>query len=93
MAFYQVLGGDDHEGLVKNIGVVVGGNLFFVHCLQQGALGAWCGAIDFIGQNNVGEQGAFFEMETFFLLIVNGNTGYVCGQKIVGELDAFEIEL
>ena len=32
-------------------------------------------------------------MEAFFLLIVNGNTGNVGGQKVVGELDAFEFQM
>ena len=44
-------------------------------------------------QNNVREQGTFLKMEAFFLLIVNGNTGNVGGQKVVGELDAFEFQM
>jgi hypothetical protein len=48
------------------------------------------GAVDFVGQHNLGEERAGAELEVGGLGIENGTAGDVVGQEIGRALDAFE---
>ena len=90
MIFRRILGRDDHEGLMERIGLVIHGNLGFAHGFQQAALSFWRGAVDLIGQDDVGEERARHELKRLFLAIEHGNSNDIGRQQVTGELNAFE---
>ncbi len=61
-----------------------------LHGFQQGALHFCRGTVDFIGQDKVGEDGAFVHLEALVLLGVDEGAHDVCRQQVRGELDAAE---
>ena len=61
--FDGVLGGEDEEGFGEKMGGAFDGDLGFLHGFEEGGLGAGCGAIDFICEEDVDEEGAFDEGE------------------------------
>ena len=65
-------------------------DLTLLHCFQQARLGARGGSVDFVGEDDIGEQGTFTELEVACFLIVKVDAGQVGRQQVRGELDAFE---
>jgi len=59
----RVLRGHDKKGLVQPAQLSAGRDLVLLHGLQQGGLGLWRGAVDFVGQNQMGEDGPVLELE------------------------------
>jgi len=85
-----ILRGNDEKGFGKRKGATVDGDLRFVHSFEKGGLRAWRGAIDFIRENDVGEDGALPELELARLRIVDADAENVGGEKVGGELDALK---
>ena len=88
--FRRVLCGDDHKRLLERIGLVVDGNLGFAHRFEEAALSLRRGAVDFVGQDNVGKQWARHELKRLFLAVEHGNADDIGGQEVAGELNTFE---
>ena len=55
-------------------------------------LGLRRGAVDFVGQQHLGEDRARVEGEAVLLAVVNGNADDVGRQQVAGELDAVELQ-
>jgi hypothetical protein len=85
-----ILRGDDEEGLRELQGAAVDGDLGFVHGFEKCGLGARGGAIDFVGENDVGEDGAGAKFEVAGFGIVDADPENIAGQKIGSELNALE---
>ena len=49
------------------------------------------GAVDFVGEDDVGEDGSGLEVEGLFFLVVDGDAEDVGGEHVGGELDAVEV--
>lgn len=64
------MSGDHKEGDGQGLGFAVNGYLAFVHRLQKSRLGARRSAIDFVGEKEVGKDGARDEIEIAVLLAV-----------------------
>ena len=62
-----------------------------LHGFQQSALHLGGGTVDFVGQDEVGEDGAFVYLEAFVLLGIDEGAHYVGRQEVRGELDAVEL--
>ena len=90
-----VLGGEDEEGDGQAAGDAGHGGLLLLHGLQQGALGLGRGAVDLVGQDDVGEDRAGLEAELPPALAVGEDVGadHVGGHQVRGELDAGEGEV
>ena len=82
MLLSGVLGGDHHEGVGEWHGAAVDGDLAFAHGFEKGGLGLGSGAVDFVGQEEVGEDGAGAEFEVLKLGPVDGNAGDVAGEEV-----------
>lgn len=85
-----VLGGDDEEEVVKVVAGALDGDLALAHGFEEGGLGAWGGAVDFIGEEDVGEDGALVEFEFLGFRVEDGDAEDVGWEQVRGELDAFE---
>ncbi|MFO0731644.1 MAG: hypothetical protein U0361_11770 [Nitrospiraceae bacterium] len=90
MIFRRILCGDYHKRLGERIGLVIDGNLGLTHRLQQAALGFWSGAVDFVSQHDVCEQGPRHELKRLLLPIEDRDSHDIRGQKVARELDPFE---
>ena len=66
-------------------------HLAFAHRFQQRRLRARRGAVDFVGQQNVGEDRAFVKMKLLVALVENRHAEDVRRQQIRRELDALEL--
>lgn len=62
----------------------------FLHGLEEGGLGFGGGAVDFVGDEEGGEDGAGGEGELVALEVKDVGTGDVGGHEVRGELDALE---
>ena len=82
------MGGDDEEGFGQAVGFAVYGHLFFFHGFQQGGLHFGRGAVDFVGQQEVVENGAGVEFELAVGRLEHVDAEEVGGKHIVGALDA-----
>ena len=89
-----VLGGQNQERLFELEGLFADGDLFFLHGFEQGALDFGRGAVDFVGQDEVGEDGAFPGGKAAGLRIVNLGADDIGGQQVGRELEAgkFDVE-
>lgn len=72
------------------MGFAVDGDVAAVHDFEEGGLGLGGGAIDLVGENDGGEDGAFFEDKLLGVCVVDGDAGDVTGKEVAGELDAGE---
>ncbi len=88
----RVLRRDDEERLGKGVRLSVDGHLRLRHAFEQGGLSARRRAVDLVGEQNVGKDGARAKHELLRLLVVNGEPRDVRRQKVRSELDAFEME-
>ena len=86
----RVLGGEDHEGIGQRMGHAIDGDLALLHRLQQRGLGLRCGAVDLVGQDELGHDGTGPVLEATGLLVEDVDPGDVAGEEIGGELDALE---
>ncbi len=95
--FDGVLGGEDEEGEGEFVGVFAGGDAVFLHGFEEGGLGFRRGAVDFVGEEHIREDGAFDEAEGAFaggaVFFEDIGAGDVGGHEVGGELDAFEGEV
>ena len=89
----RVLRGDDEEGDGEPETLVADGDLPLLHGFQHGALGLGRGAVDLVGQQQVGEHRAFAHAEIARPLIEDFRADHVGGEHVDGELDAGELEI
>jgi len=77
-----VLRGDDEEGLRKRKSASVDGDLRFVHSLEKSGLGSRGGAVDFVGENDVRENGAGAKFKFARFGIVDAHAEDVGGEQV-----------
>ena len=85
-----ILRGQHHERLRQLVGVVVHGHLRFVHGFEQRRLRLRRGAVDFVRQDDVGENRAGLEIKPLLDLVEDAGAHHVRGQQVRGELDPLE---
>ena len=68
--------------------MVIDGDLRFVHGFEQRRLRFRRGAVDFVGQNDVGENRAGLELELLVDLVVDADADHVARQHVGGKLHA-----
>jgi len=90
--FMGVLGGDDEKRFVERMALAVDRDVVLLHRLKQGGLGLWHGAVDFVGQQELRENGSLFQDEFSALLVEIADAEDVGGQQVAGELDTAETE-
>jgi hypothetical protein len=88
--FDWVLSGEDEEGIGEVVAGAEDGDAAFLHGFEEGALGFGAGAVDFVGEDEVGEDGAWLEDEgaAFGGFAEDWVAGDVAGEEVWGELDA-----
>ncbi len=74
-------------------GVAIDGDGVIVHGFEQGGLGARGGAVDFVGEDDVGEDRPGFEVEGLGFLVVDGDAEDVGGEHVGRELNAVEFAI
>ena len=89
----RILRRQHQKRLFERIRIFTDGDLLLLHRLQQGALHLGRSAVDFVGQNEVGEDRAFLDRELAGARIVNLGADDVRRQQIGRELDAFEAQV
>ena len=72
------------------MGHAVDGDLTLLHRFQQRGLGLRRGAVDLVGEDELGHDGAGPVFEATGLLVEDVDAGHVAGEEIRGELDALE---
>ncbi|MNM70879.1 hypothetical protein D3C81_825240 [compost metagenome] len=87
----RVLGGQHHERPRHRQGVALEGDLALLHHLEQRRLGLGRGAVDLVGEQQVGEHRAAAQLELLAGQVVDGVPGDVAGHQVGGELDACEL--
>lgn len=85
-----VLGGDDHEGGVELEDAAVDADGGLVHGFEEGGLGARGRAVDFVGEDDVGEDWPAAEDEVVGCAVEDAGAQDVAGEHVWGELDAAE---
>lgn len=68
------------------MGLAFDGDLLFFHGFQQRTLRLGAGAVDFIGQQHLGEQRAWMKDKAFAAPVVDGHASQVAGHEVGGEL-------
>src|SRR3954469_5297696 len=66
----RILGGNDEEEFRQSAPFPFDADLRFPHCLEEGGLSPRRGAINFIREKNVGEDGALVKLKLLLFLIV-----------------------
>ena len=91
----RVLRGDHKERVGQLVSVLPGGDLLFGHGLKKRGLGFGRGAVDFISEENVGEDRPLHETEFAGAggLVKNHRAGDVGRHQVGGELHALERQL
>ena len=83
-----------HEkGIIQRVAGIADGHLALLHRLQQGALHLGRGTIDFVGQNQIGEDRPFAGDKITRVLLIDQRSRQVGGQQVRSELDAVEAGL
>ncbi len=77
VVLHRVLRGDHHEGTRQHVGAAVDGDLALVHGFQQRRLRFGGGAIDLVGQQEIGEDGTGLEFECFGMRVVDGDAQHI----------------
>ena len=88
---HRVLSRQNPEGIVQSVGGLADRHLPLLHGLQQRALRLLGSAVDFIRQNDVGEDRTLFRTELASLAVENSCSQNVGGKHIRGELNALEL--
>jgi len=94
--FDGVLGGEDEEGFGHFVGGFGDGDGLLGHGFEEGGLGFGGGAVDFVGEDEVAEDGAGLELPVALAAVVGGDDGGaddVSGHEVGCELDAGELEV
>ncbi len=88
--FDWVLGGEDEEGIGEVVAGAEDGDAAFLHGFEEGALGFGARSVDFVGEDEVGEDGAWLEDEgaAFWGFAEDWVAGDIAGEEVWGELDA-----
>ena len=86
----RVLRGDDEKRLRQRERFTVDGDLRFVHGFEKRGLRARRGAIDFVGEDDIGEDRAGTKFKIARLGIVDADTENIAGEQVRGELDALK---
>ena len=86
----RVLSCDHKEKLVQRIGDVVHRHLFFCHRFEHRRLHLGRGPVDFVGQQDMGEDWPRTELEPARRRIEDTHAGDITGQQVRGELDPAE---
>ena len=86
----RILRGQHQERIGQRIGRVADGHLPFLHGFEQGALHLGRGAVDFVGEDQVGKERPALGGELAGLRAVNQRADQVSRQQIGRELDALE---
>ena len=90
MVLDGVLRGQHHKRIRQRVGVVVDGNLRFVHRFEQGRLRFRRGAVDFVGHNDVREHRPGLELEILSHVVEHADADHVAGKQIGSELNSLE---
>lgn len=85
--------GQHQERLLQFEGLIADGDLLLLHGFEQGALHFGRGAIDFVGQDQVGENGAAPGSKGPRLRIVNLRADQVGREQVRGELETGEFNV
>jgi hypothetical protein len=85
-----ILRGHHKKRLWKKLCSAVHADLGFVHSLEERRLCAGRGAVDFVRENDVGENGAGAKFKFAVLGIVNADAEHVARKQIRSELNALE---
>ena len=88
-----ILRGKHEERFVELVGLVADGDLLFLHRFEQRALHLGRRAVDFVGENQIGEDRPFARAEAAGLRIVNLRADDVGGQHVRRELQAREFDV
>ena len=91
-----VLGGKNEKRLLQLVGVAGDGDAVFLHRLQHRRLRLGRGAVDLVGQHDVGEDRAGLELEDLAargVLHQDVGAGDVGGHQVRRELDAGERQI
>ena len=78
------------KGRGSGPGDAVDGHLPLFHRLEQGRLGARAGAVDLVGQHDLGDKRPGAELEVAAFLVEDADAHDVGGQQVGRELDALE---
>ena len=88
-----ILRGDHQEGLGQRKRLPLDRHLRFLHGLQQRRLRLGGGAVDLVGEQQIGEDGPRPELEPAAALIEEKAAGDVARQQVGRELDTPEAEV
>ena len=86
----RVLGGKHQERLVQHEGVAADGDLLLLHRFQQRCLHLGRRAVDFVGQDDVGEERALLDVKVLALLVEHHGADDIGRQQVGRELDPGE---
>ena len=87
----RVLRCEHEERAGRAAGLALGGHLALLHRLEQRRLGLRRGAVDLVGEQQVGEDRAGPELEVGLALVVDRRAGHVGRHQVGRELDAREV--
>src|SRR5579863_3872644 len=87
---HRILRRNDQERLRQFVGMRVDRDLAFVHGLKQRGLRLRRGAVDFVGQQDVGENRSTLEFERLFRRGVDRDAQNVGRQQVTGKLHALK---
>ncbi len=90
MVLDGILRGDNEKRIRQGERFAVHRDLRFVHGLEKRGLRARCGAVDFVGEHDVGEDRAGAEFKLARFGIVDADAEHVAGQQVRSELNALE---
>ena len=86
-----VLRGEHEKGVWQFVALAGGGHGALLHGLEEGRLCLGRRSVDFVSEDDVGEQGSLVELEPA-LLVENLGTDDVARHQVRRELDAVEAE-
>src|SRR5207248_2325549 len=89
--FDGVLGGEHGEVRGETIALAIDGDGALLHGLEQRRLRFGGGAVNFIGQQERGEEGAFEQRKLIALEVEYVVAGDIGGHEVGSELDALEL--
>jgi hypothetical protein len=72
------------------VGLTINGDAAFLHDFEEGGLGFGRGAVDFVGEQELSEDGALTDADLLGGEVEEGVAGDVGGHQVGGELDAAE---
>ena len=91
LLLHWVLGGEDGIEVSHRISDTIHAHLSFFHHLKQCRLGLGWSTVDFIDQDNVGEDWALMELKLLGLDIEDVGTQHITRHQVGGKLHATEL--